>query len=385
MQDWVQQKLAAIDELFPPRRIAQSQERIARLWHRQPPLDRYPFTYTPATLDYYAADFTPERRLRQLLDEIILHGRVSDDFIPALFPGCSQATIPNMFGAEEINLNGDFTCQHILTSDEDVARLSEPVLGPVAQRWLELERYFLEQTQGRLPIHPCDMQGPADVSGQLWGYDQLFLSAYTAPDQYARMMSRTTAAFELLWETQRQAIGAGFIGTHLWGWNYVPPDAGASLSADSLAMLSVDFYQEHYQSWLVRLGKRFGGLSVHSCGKFGHLMKPLLATPWLKAIHAGEMTVTQLVDAGADDSVLIIAGMPAADYMAAFALIRTRQLRVDLNLGGFFQLDTPKPIAEWSLPEFDLLRRREEPILEQARRVDLALPANAAPLECPLM
>jgi hypothetical protein len=227
MQDWVKRKLDQIDSLYPPKRVNASKERIRRLWHNEPPLDRHPLTYTPATLGYYAADFTPEQRLKGLLDEIILHGRVNDDFVPALFPGCSQATLPNMFGAEEIALNGDYTCHHMLSEISEITSLPEPTLGPVAKRWIDLERYFIDETESRLPVHVCDMQGPADVSGQIIGYDKLILSAYTDPDLYARIMALTTQAFTLHWNAQAEACGGLFIGTHLWGWSYVPPDSGA--------------------------------------------------------------------------------------------------------------------------------------------------------------
>jgi hypothetical protein len=366
MPDCLQAKLDRIDELFPSARVQASRERIRRLWAGQPPLDRYPFTYTPATLDYYSAHFAPQERLHQLLDEIILHGRLGDDFVPGLFPGCSQATIPNMFGAQEINLNGDYTCHHILADPAEVARLPEPVLGPVARRWLSLEQFFLDQTRGRLPIHVCDMQGPADVAGQLLGYDQLFLAAYTDPDAYRRIMTLATRAFIDLWQAQARLLGDHFVGTHLWGWNYVPPTAGASLSADSLAMVSPDFYHDHYRPWLMELGAALGGLSVHSCGNFAHVLQPLTATPHVQAINAGQMTLRDLAAAGADGSVLLIAAMPARDSAAAFELIRSHRLRVDLNFNDFFVLDTTKPITAYGPTEFDELRRREQTILAQA-------------------
>ena len=39
------------------------------------------------------------------------------------------------------------------------------------------------------------MQGPVDVCGQLWGYDNLFVCAYEQPEQYGKLMSKVSDAF----------------------------------------------------------------------------------------------------------------------------------------------------------------------------------------------
>ena len=62
----------------------------------------------------------PQQRLRQMLDETILRGRLEDDFVPAFFPGCRQATIPTMFGAREIVIEADYTCTKIIREIEQV-------------------------------------------------------------------------------------------------------------------------------------------------------------------------------------------------------------------------------------------------------------------------
>ncbi len=65
-----------------------------------------------------------------------------------------------MFGAPEIIINEDVTCEKIIHSPEDISKLPKHRLIGVAKRWLEMEEYFLEETNGELPIHVTDMQGP---------------------------------------------------------------------------------------------------------------------------------------------------------------------------------------------------------------------------------
>ena len=127
MQDWIKEKLEKIDELYPQERIEKSKNRWTKLWNGETDFDRYPFAFWP-TFDYYNGSHTPEERLRISLDEIILHGNLQDDFIPAIFPGCKQSTMPNILGVKEICLDGDYTCEKTIKKTEDIFLMPEPSL-----------------------------------------------------------------------------------------------------------------------------------------------------------------------------------------------------------------------------------------------------------------
>lgn len=364
MQATIRHKLEQIETLFPPERLARSQERWRRLWRGEAPLDRNPFVYAPMHFGYYCAGLTPEECLHANLDECLARGVAQDDFIPAFFPGCRQSTIPSMFGAEEIVIGDDYTCRHLIECPEDIDNLPEPSLGPgtVAHAWLKMQEYVLDATEGRLPVHVTDMQGPADVCGQLWGYDDFLACAYEDPERYHRFMSSVTEAFIRFWDAQRRLCGDCFVGTHLFGWDWVPADAGASISADSLVMVSPAFYREYYQPYLQRIGESFGGMSVHSCGDFSAVIPDLCATPTLKAVNAGQMSIAAVHEAGADLSTVMIAWANPDTLEDTFQLIRERHLRVDMSIGGLWPT-TPqgaKPVADWTTEDRDDMRRYEE-------------------------
>ena len=374
-------KLDQIDILFPPERIALSKERWTRLWHGYPPLDRLPFVFSPYSLSYYDAGFTPEERLSQTLDEILVRGQFQDDFIPAFFPGCKQSTIPNMFGAEDLQVGTDWTCRPVIHGPDDIDRLPNPSMGPgtVAREWLTMQEYVRDATRGRLPIHVVDMQGPADVCGQLWGYDDFLASAYETPERYDDLMNRATDAFILFWKAQRDLLGDLFVGTHLFGWDWVPPDAGASLSADSLVMISPAFYQRCFRPCLERIGREFGGLSVHSCGDFSAVVSELCATPTVRAVNAGEMSLSALCDAGVDGSTIVIAWADAGTVESTFHSVSSLGLRADLTISGLWPLTDGqlKPVAEWTSADREDMRRMEDGVLEAAH--DAAREASPAP------
>ena len=366
MKPWIKERLDRIDELFTAERLRRSRERLTRLWHGQPPLDRHPFTFMPLTMDYYAPACVPEQRLRQMLDETILRGRLEDDFVPAFFPGCRQATIPTMFGAREIVIEADYTCTKIIREIADIAKLPEPSMGPgtVAHEWRAMARYVLEETEGRLPIHVTDMQGPFDVCGQMWGYEGLLTSAYDDPEAFRALLATTTEAFVMLWDAQQRAVGDRFVGTHLWGWNWVPPDAGASLSADCLVMISPDFYRTFFQPCLETIAARFGGLAVHSCGDFSQVVPAMCATAGLKAVHCGQMGLETIVKAGMDNRTLVILGSSQDDAPRMFNLIRERKMRVDLSVG--IKAPDGKPPAAWTEKDWAAIRQANEGILAAA-------------------
>jgi hypothetical protein len=369
MKEWVKRKLEQIDELYPPERINRSIERWRRMWRGEKPLDRYPYSYAQFLFIYYNDVHTPEERLRVSLDEIILLGGLLGDNIPSIFPGCKQSTIPTMFGSKEIIKGTDYTCEHIIHSYEDIDRLPEPSVGPgtVAYEWLEMQKYMLEETEGRIPIHVTDMQGPVDVAGQLWGYDDLFVAAYEEPEYYHKILARVTQAFILFWKAQKDLLGKCFVPTHLFGWSWVPEDMGASISTDSIVMVSPKFFDDFFKPYIEEIGKVFGNISLHSCGDFTSVFNNLTAIPYLKAVNAGQMTVEQLVKAGLDSRTVAIALSDVENAGTMFSLIKQNSLRVDLtflgDLGMWPSIDgriiQPDEMTE---PLWDELRRKDEKI-----------------------
>ncbi len=365
MQDWVKARLERIASLFPPARVAASRARLTRLWRGELPADRPPLTFWPPAFDYY--DRVPDfaTRLRGLLDDIILHGSTRDDFVPHLFPGCRQATLSTMLGASEVLEGDSSTCERLLRTPADIDRLPEPRIRPgtPAQMWLDLGRYLLDETDGRLPVSVTDMQGPIDACAQMWSYDDLILTAYEDPQRYARALGLVTDAFILLWRAQKQLLGEHFVGTHLFGCNWVPPDFGASVSMDSLVMMSPAFYRDFAAPYLVRIGDAFGDLSVHSCGQFGQTVPELCATRHVRAINASQMSIPQLLAAGLDPRTTLLVVVPYEERAAVAACLRQHPLRTDITIGGFPWPQTdghPKPPDAWTAADRDAVRRAED-------------------------
>lgn len=370
MKEWVREKLKQVNDLYPTERLDKSKDRWRAMWNGEV-RDRYPFVFTPATVQYYDGAYTPEEGLRVYLDEMITRGIVEDDFIPAFFPGCRQGTIPSMFGAKEIIIGQDYTNERILFANEDIDRLPEPSIMPdtPASFWLEMQRYYLHECEGEMPVHVCDMQGPMDVAGQLFGYDNLFLCAYDDEDRFRRLMHLAGDAFCLLWEKQRDLLGDHFIGTHLYGWDWVPQDNGASLSADSMAMLSGSFFAEYYTELLESICARLGRLTVHSCGDFSATVRPLGALDCVQAVNASQMPLEALLSAGWPTNKMIVLQEPIDRAETVFQLAREKKLRLDVSFGGMWPQKDGRVMrpAEWTDEQRAQMKARAARVAEMAR------------------
>ena len=367
MREIIREKLDRLDELFPPARLTKSKERWRRLWAGEEKLDRLPFMAGPIGLAIYDVSPAPER-LCLYLDRCIARGDFEDDYIPSFFPGCRQGTMPNMFGVKEIIVDEDYTCERLFDKYEKLTDLPMPRIekGSVTDGWLEMERYVLEETGGRFPIHVTDMQGPIDVAGQLIGYEQVFIAAYEDPVLFDRLLSATTEAFIMFWRAQRDLLGSAFVGTHLFGYNYMPDGFGVTASADSLVMFSGDFYAEHFQKYFERISAEFGGISVHSCGVFSAVIPSLMKTKGLRGINASQMTIRELAELGVDERVVIIGGDHIDTIGEMMRFVRDRGLRTDLTANGIWPVDhhgVLKPPEVWTDADRDDIKRKNDKLL----------------------
>lgn len=369
MRSALKDKLERIEELFPPERVEASKKRWRALWRGDRPEDRLPFVCAPPTFSYYDDIDGPEERLLKSLDDFIYRGILEDDFVPALFPGCRQDAIPSMFGASTLVAGNDRTCERIVHTPEEVLRLAAPAITPgsTAQAWLDMSRYFLEETEGRLPIHVADMQGPVDAAAQLWGYENLLVGPYSCPDAFDRIMTLSTEAFIGLWKAQAGLAGDLFVGTHLFGWDWAPPGNGVSLSMDSLAMVSQAFVTEHCHPYFRQIHQALGPISIHSCGDFSAVAPAVCAMPEVHAVHAGQMTLAQLLDADMPCDVLAILAAEYDKTSDTVCLARRTELRLDLTVFFPWPRTTsgqPAPQEAWSREDWRTFRNHEQRLLQ---------------------
>lgn len=373
MKNWIKEKLEKIEKMFPVERLEASKARWRAIWDGKKPADRLPYICAPRHLNYYndynAVNET-DLRLEKLLDECILHGRLRDDFIPSLFPGCKQSTIPNMFGAKEICVGNDFTCQKLIHNIEEIDSLPDFSMRPgtVAHEWIARQGHWKEQTDGRLPIHVTDMQGPVDVCGQLMGYEKMFIESFEKPQKIHNLLSIVSKAFIAFWNEQQNLLGDLFVGTHLFGYSWLPTGVGATLSADSIVMVSSEYYDKFYDPLLCQISESFNGIIIHSCGNFSHLLNNLQRLPKLRGINASQMSLRELQQAGLKPKTVAIFVSRYEDAFQQIDLIKKTGQMAEMTVYLYPKvLEEEKSPQEWNTMDWENIFQREEKLLEALR------------------
>lgn len=365
MNDIVKQKLDRIYELYSPQRLEKSKQRFLDIDSGKVPQDRYPFCIDFPYFNAYNINHPPKERLDAYLDAFLFMHQFKDDTIPYIFPGLNHATIPSMFGAKEIRCGIETAAEKVICCLEEAMALPDPVIAPnsVAQRWIDTAEYLHRQTEGRIAITVCDMQGPFDSCAQMWSYDDMFMAAYENPEVYHHVVSKITDAFILLWKKQKEVLGNAFMGTHLFPQGWIPNRGGAAVSADSLVMISPDFYCEFYKPYIAKIYKELGDITIHSCGDFRHLVKELCQTEGVVAINASQLTAQDLYEAGLDKKIQLLLGVRYEDMPEQIRYVREHGLNVRWVVYGV----TPTSEGKYEHPEL----WTQEDFAEIERRIDI--------------
>ncbi len=132
---------------------------------------------------------------------------------------------------------------------------------------IRMIEYFLEQTQGKLPLCCTDTQSSLDTAFQLFNTDSFFINLIDCPDMMKRIFQ---VLHELLTDFTRQQIniigncltypGHGFPSTRIWN--------GLNMSNDMATMISSEQFRKMESPFTEKFGQEFGGVAFHSCGNW---------------------------------------------------------------------------------------------------------------------
>lgn len=294
-----------IKKKFYDERIGKSKDRLLKVWNLEIPEDRIPFVFwkipdNSGTNDdkIYEADYDIEDFLYYQLHQIINRSELEDDYIPSLWPGLRQSAIPSAFGAVEEKHNNHYWCMPIIKKPEDVYNLKEPnfnIRGTPSWRILENIKYFKKITKGEIPIHMTDMQGPMACASSMWDVNSYLLAMHTNPKEVHYLHKILTRAFIKFVDLQIEAAEGDFITSHLMPFSWIPREKGITLSNDLLALVGPDQVYEFSNPYDNEISNRYGGIIIHSCGKFDHNLNALKGVENLSALDFG-VTETDVTD-----------------------------------------------------------------------------------------
>ncbi len=233
----------------------------------------------------------PERYLAAQLEEIEAQSRFRGDLVPALCPSLGVVAVPSAFGSEVVWWENDFPAVRPLIGDRPdrvdslkAPRLRDGVLG----RILDLTRFFVERTGGRLPVRLTDLQGPLDNAALLFGHTHFLEALLTHPAKVRLLLDMTTDLMVRFAREQRRVVtegGAEFVPSAFQPW--LPDGRGISVANDAAVMISPELHDEFGVPWLNRLSDEFGGLYIHSCGDWTRLAPSLEKVRGLRGLEFG--------------------------------------------------------------------------------------------------
>ena len=305
---------------------------------------------------------SPERYLAAQLEEIEGQLAFQGDFVPSLSPTLGVIGIPSAFGCEVVWWDREFPSVRPVRNDDPrrILDLEKPAADAgELKRVLDTTRFFLDRTEGRYPIRIADIQGPLDSAALIFGHTEFLQALRTHPREAARLMSLATEASIDFVRAQRRVVteaGVEFVPSLFQPW--MPDGGGVSVSNDTAVMISAAMHDEFCLPLLDRLSEAFGGITIHSCGDWRHLIPSLAKVKNLKALEFGasETPFETAAEAFGGQTVLACRVGQHRDIkfkgMTDFVSRILREARTCRGL--FIHIDITNGMVDDSWPETDL-------------------------------
>jgi hypothetical protein len=200
-----------------------------------------------------------------------------------LEPWYGIGTIASVFGADYVWHPGQAPAtEPIFNSVWDMPELTPKNFEdvPILRFTRETVGYFLDQTQGRLPMSWCDIQGPINVAGGFINITQFLMAFYDMPDKIKRILATITDTIIAYYREQSDLIGDA-LAQPGHGFASSRKGTGMGLSTDNLVMISPEMYTEFCDDDHNRIGEAFGRVGFHSCGNWISWLEAVKRTPRL--------------------------------------------------------------------------------------------------------
>ena len=290
----IKEKVKIIYELFDQQRLDASMKRLRAVWNGQMPEDRLPFVFSFSPFEsklhgllVFFAHYSPEETLNYYLDANIAHAKIDDDYIPSVWAGLRQGTIACAFGCEEYFLSEQYYTKPIIKTVDDIYKIERPDIRNVGltKFFIDRIRTLYQLTDGAIPVHICDMQGPFSIAAKMWNDNDLILACCDHPKAVHHLLNLITESTIEFGKALIEVTEGNLIPTHCMPESWFPPGAGMALSADYMAILSPDIFREFVKPYLEKYAEAFGGVLLHSCGCFTHNLDVLKTIDGLKGIN----------------------------------------------------------------------------------------------------
>ena len=187
-----------------------------------------------------------------------------------LEPWYGIGIVSSAFGAEYLWQGKQAPATKPVFKDLDTALDCEPVpleFSPVGRHTMEMLEYFLEATQGKIPISCSDVQSPLNATCALFPTSVFFMDVLDRPDDISILLDRVTDLELAFYQKQVSVIGDALVRP---GHGFASSRYFKALGAsdDNAVMVSPETYGRLFGPALARFGRGMGGTAFHSCGNW---------------------------------------------------------------------------------------------------------------------
>ena len=203
---------------------------------------------------------------------------VPSDHLPVLEPWFGTGVYASMYGCPYVWRDGEAPAVHYkYHSLDEVRNLKKPRWedSEIVRLVLDTIRYFKSKSGDALPIVWTDTQSASDTATLVLDATEVFANCLLEPETVARFMGDINQLIIEFSRAQAELIGdallmPGHIMLSSAGFR------GISVSDDNLAVASPAVNRRFNLALDEEIGRAMGGVAIHSCGIWAHLM-PMLA------------------------------------------------------------------------------------------------------------
>ncbi len=194
-----------------------------------------------------------------------------------LEPWYGIGTTASAFGAEYEWFEGQAPAvRPLYRSIDDVPPLVPRAFDqvPILRYTLDTIEYFLDQTQGRVPLSWSDLQAPLNIATELIDTSAFFTAMIDRADRVREVLSAVTEVVIRFTRQQSSLIG-NRLARPGHGFASSRAGRGIGLSTDNLVMISPKMYEKFCVADNIAIGNAFDGLAIHSCGDYARWLPVL--------------------------------------------------------------------------------------------------------------
>ena len=135
----------------------------------------------------------------------------------------------------------------------------------IGKQTLRMIEYFLERTQGKLPISLTDTQSPMNIASYLVETNNFYMGLLDRPECAKQLLAVITDLLIAFSKKQQALIGDSLVlPGH--GFSSSRMFQGLGMSDDTMVMLSPRQYTTFEAPCMQKVAEAFGGAAFHSCG-----------------------------------------------------------------------------------------------------------------------